>query len=308
MNAFQDLNKDFRSLNEKLIEEYEHSVKEFRKEEREKVQANNERDTIHQKIMDNLGIDRKQIDKMEAREVADSDERIEAARKEMMHRGSMRPSEMQMANFYSDLSENGKQKAIRPYGACIMAADGEHVQHIEGERGNPWVFPTDPSQIKIWDAGHLGGWTCWQAYARYPPPVANVWFHFVPNVTSRWDFSAIFAFHGFYTLRSNDSWWNCRKSWVRLTATVKVYQYGWQAPRTYVLLDKSETNSDYIKFYDATEWLDTSALLRAGDDTWILASITVEAMSLGSGTRAELNFNGGNANYILPLIVTGSPV
>ena len=80
MNAFQDLNKDFRSLNEKLIEEYEHSVKEFRKEEREKVQANNERDTIHQKIMDNLGIDRKQIDKMEAREVADSDERIEAAR------------------------------------------------------------------------------------------------------------------------------------------------------------------------------------------------------------------------------------
>jgi hypothetical protein len=307
MKSLMELQKAYRQLNKNLIETYEHEVREQRKEEKEKSSLRPQHDNLQKKLLADAGFNIKKIEQEEEKDEKAFLKKLVDNRKKFVNRKPGRSLELQDRDLFAQILKEGKGNLLSHFGTCIMAPDGKFVDHIKGERGNPWVFPDDPSKIDLWTSGHIGGWRCLQAYAAPPPPTANVWFHFVPDRTGRWDFSAIAAFHGFYILRSNDSWYNCRYAWVKLSATVKVYQYSWQNPRNYTLLYKRETNNDYIRSFDSTEWMDTSAYLRAGDDTWILLTITVDAMSEGTGTWAELNFANGNANYILPLLVAAFP-
>ncbi len=307
MKALHEIQKDFRLLNNEFIEEYEHAVKLSKEEEKQKNKVQIEKENQKRKILENAGIDLKMIDKIEKEDAATFQKTLPQRRQELINRKSQLSSELQSRQFYSELLSESNSKTLFPFGACIMASDQKLVENIDGERGNPWVLPDNPSQIKIKDSGDVDVW-CWQAYARTPSPVVNIWFHFVPNVTGKWNLTAILAFHGFYILRSDDSWYNCRRAWAKLTASVQAYQYAWQGKKNFTLLDKSETNADYFQLFDSTEFLDGSAFLRAGDRAWVLVTIRVEAFSVGGdNTYAELNFKDGSGNYILPLFVSCSP-
>ena len=307
MRSLANLQKEYRQLNATLIESYEHEVKEQQKAEKEKAPLRPKYDAIQKKLLIDAGFNIKRIEEEEEKDEKLFHKQLSSKRDKFIKRKRIGKSELEEKDLYAQIFKESKGTLVTHFGTCIMAPDKKFVDHIKGERGNPWVFPDDPSRIDLWTSGHIGGWRCLQAYGAPSPPTANIWFHFVPDRTGRWDFSAIAAFHGFYILRSNDSWYNCRYAWVKLSATIKVYQYSWQNPRNYTLFYKKETNNDYIKFFDSTEWIDTSALLRAGDNTWILLSITVDAMSEGTGTWAELNFAAGEANYIWPLFVAAYP-
>jgi hypothetical protein len=306
MKTLPELQQEFRSLNSALIEEYEQLVKQKTEEQAAFSRVNEERSKQRRTMLSNASFNTQEIDRLQHEDFQAFQKEMEVKRQEFTNRKSMLLDETQQKSFYSNLLQEGNKVVLNPFATSIMASDQKLVENIHGERGNPWVFPDNPSQIKIKDTGHIGGWTCGQAYAAPPPPVSNTYFHFTPNQTGKWDFSAIFAFHGFYFLKSDDSWWNCRSAWVKLSASVKVFQYTWQGAKSYSILNKTESNANYTKLFDSTQWLDTSAVLRAGDTAWILATITVEAMSLGSGTAAELNFQDGTGNYILPLFVSAS--
>ncbi len=307
MKSLIEIHKDYRQLNTNLIETYEHAVKEQKKEEKEKGSLRQQYDNLQKKLLTDAGFNIKKIEQEEEEDEKTFLKQLVENRDKLINRKHTQSFDLQEKNLYAQILKESKGNLLNHYGTCIMAPDAKFIDHIEGERGNPWIFPADPSRIDLWTSGHIGGWRCLQAYGAPSPPTANMWFHYVPDRTGRWDFSAIAAFHGFYILRANDSWYNCRYAWVKLTATVSVYQYSWQAPRTYELLYKRESNNDYIKFFDSTQWMDTSAYLRAGDDAWILLTVTVDAMSEGTGTYAELNFANGTANYILPLLVAAFP-
>ncbi|MEP7229324.1 MAG: hypothetical protein ABI691_03680 [Ginsengibacter sp.] len=303
MKALKELEKDFRHMNSLLIEEYEQAVKEFKKEEKEKGPMKEQHDIAKKKMLTDAGFDIKKIEREEEKETIAFQKRLAIKRKELINRKPNLFIKSQEKSLYSQILKGDRYSVLTPFGACLMAPDTKLVESVEGERGNPWVFPYDPSQIKIMASGHIGGWTCWQAYGSAPPPTANIWFNFVPDRTGKWDFSAIVAFDGFYVLRSDDSWYNCRNAWVKLKATARVHQYSWQGKKNYTLLSEEESNADYTRLFNSTEWMDTSGVLQAGDITWILVTITLEAMSSGSGTYAELNFQSGTANHILPVLV-----
>jgi hypothetical protein len=308
MKTLPELQQEFRRLNSELIESYEQSVKQGADEQKALSKVKEERDQQKRTMLHNAGFDIKEIERLQDEDFQAFQKAADIKREEFINRKSMLLEETQQQTFYSGLLQEGNKAVLNPFATSIMASDQKLVENIAGERGNPWVFPDNPSQIKLKATGHIGGWTCGQAYAGPPPPVANVFFHFTPDRTGQWNFSAIFAFHGFYLLRSDDSWWNCRSAWVKVSANVKVFQYTWQGAKSYTILNKTETNADYTRLFDSTQWLDTSAVLRAGDTAWILATITLDAMSLGSGTAAELNFQDGTGNYILPLFVSASAV
>ncbi len=306
MKSLSKIQKSFQTLNTEMIEEYEHKVKQFKAEEKLRYKEIEEKNKRKRKILDDAGYNTTLIDKLEKEDSEAFLKTLSSRREALINRKSVLATELQSRHFYTEILNDESRKTMQPFGACLMASDQKLLDNIEGVRGNPWILPYDPSKIDIKDSGSIDIW-CWQAYGGPPPTTANIWFNFVPNSTGLWNLSAIIAFHGFYILRSDDSWYNCRRAWVKLTAKMWVHQYAWQPVKKFTLLDKSETNANYTKLFDSTEWLDTTAVLKAGDLAWILVTFEVEGFGEGSGTYGELNFKDGSANYVLPVLATASP-
>jgi hypothetical protein len=147
------------------------------------------------------------------------------------------------------------------------------------------------------DARHYPNALCWDNRQDLPPEFA-IHFTFVPAATSTYEMTAVLGLHGFYILRCDDSWWNCRDSGVRLKVQMNVNQYtdtGW---RDFPLLDVEKDNAEEVISYDRTHFLDYTAGLRMGDPVVVTVRGVVEAYAHGAGAYAELNFSAGTANYI----------
>ena len=117
--------------------------------------------------------------------------------------------------------------------------------------------------------------------------------------------TAVLAFHGFYVLRSDDSWYNCRSAQVQLKARMNVRQYvdfGWKDFP--LLIDREEDNAEEVTTYDRTGFFDYTAVLKAGDPVVVTFKGIVDASARGGGAYAELNFEAGTANYIEPLLLS----
>ena len=160
--------------------------------------------------------------------------------------------------------------------------------------------PDDPALIRIKDTRHNNNALCWDnRLDPYPEFAAH--FTFVPGTTATYEMTAVISFHGFYILRSDDSWWNCRAASVNLTVEMTVHQYSDLAWQTTTLLDIEKDNTNEVTSYDATKFLDYTTGLRAGDPVIVTVKGTVKASGHGGSTYAELNFADGTANFIQPL-------
>jgi len=136
------------------------------------------------------------------------------------------------------------------------------------------------------------------------PPEFSAHFTFVPATTANYEMTAVITFHGFYVLRCDDSWWNCRDAEVRLTVQMNVHQYtdsGWHDFPA--LLDVEKDNTDEVTSFDRTFFLDYTTGLRVGDPVVVTVKGVVLATSHGVA-YAELNFKDGTANYIQPLFLS----
>ena len=172
-----------------------------------------------------------------------------------------------------------------------------------GAINSGWVFPDDPSQIHIKDTRHYPNALCWDN-RQDPPPEFAVHFTFVPATTATYEMTAILAFHGFYVLRCDDSWWNCRDASVKLDVQMNVHQYTDDGWKDFPLLYVENQNVEETVSYDRTHFLDYTVGLRAGDPVVVTVKGTVLASAHGGCAYAELNFEAGTANYIQPLFLS----
>jgi hypothetical protein len=191
----------------------------------------------------------------------------------------------------------------------VYAADKVVLADLTGDSGSGainsgWVFPDEPGKIRLKDVGHVDVW-CFQAVAGSPPPEFAVHFGFVPAATKSYEMTAVFAFHGFYVLRSDDGYLTCKYAEVKLNVRMNVSQYtdlGW---KTFpALIDRKEDNVEQIANYDRTHFFDYTAALKAGDPVVVTVAGTIKAFARGGGAYAELNFEAGTANYIEPLLLS----
>ena len=269
------------------------------------------RDKLRREFISSIGIDQKKYD----RAVESDNRRQEAELKAFLGEyrsksADRRPApsvSRDIATHASALAEAGHQ-ILPVFDSSIFAGDRATLAGIaglpddhwtDGAINSGWVFPEDPSRIRIKDGEHNLS-LCWPNDYR-PSPEFVVRFAFIPATTGTYEMTAVIAFHGFYVLVSDDSFWNCRFAKVKLTAQTRVHQYvstPWKDHPP--LLDVEKQNTSEVTNFDRTFFLDQTAALRAGDPVIFTVKGVVYGFSHGGGTRAELNFEAGTSNYIEP--------
>lgn len=226
-------------------------------------------------------------------------------------RPSHRAADARAAALQSELLAQSGHMVLPSVAASIFASDKAKLVGIsydqpwvDGPIDSGWVMPDDPSLIRIMDSEHYPNALCWDN-RQTPYPQFSSHFTFTPADTGTYEMVAVLGFHGFYVLRCDDSWWNCRDAGVRLTARMNAHQYfdiGWQDAPT--LLDVEKDNTEEVTNFDRTFFLDYTTQLRGGDPVVVTVNGTVMAYAHGGGAYAELNFADGTANYIQPLFLS----
>ena len=184
---------------------------------------------------------------------------------------------------------------LPPYAASVFSPDKAVLEGVfddganwtNGAINSGWVMPDDPTRIRVKDIYHDLS-LCWPN--RYDPPHEfAVHFTFIPATTGKYDLTAVLAFHGFYVLVADDSFWNCRFARVKLTAQMNVHQYvdtQWKDFPSLLELEKDNVNE--VTNFDRTFFFDCTADLHAGDPVIVTVKGVVEAFSHGGYTYAEL--------------------
>jgi len=124
---------------------------------------------------------------------------------------------------------------------------------------------------------------------------------FVPDQTGSWWLDIYAEAHGFYVLRADDRWYNCKNARASVGVSVDVNQYGyWHGEQQTQLLDREDDNISLYELLDLPIGLAHSTPLRAGDPVCVALTLTIDAFALGSGSIAEVNFADGTGNYVKP--------
>lgn len=314
MAKYDDLNSRLEKLNTTRFKDFE----------RELIRGkalNEGNDAIQKKRQKNrrenlatMGTDLKKFD-----EAVNNDNRFqEVELKRFLE--EFRPKSVKRPRVYSDSKElaiqseafaQAGQMVLPVYAASVFSGDKAALEGVfdssenwtNGAINSGWVMPDDPTRIRVKDIYHDLS-LCWPN--RYTPPHEfSAHFTFIPATTGKYDLTAVMAFHGFYVLVADDSFWNCRFARVKLTAQMNVHQYvdtQWKDFPS--LLELEKDNVSEVTNFDRTFFFDCTAELHAGDPVIVTVKGVVEAFSHGGYTYAELNFEAGTANYIEPVLLS----
>lgn len=226
-------------------------------------------------------------------------------------RRPMRAADARAAAVRSELLTASGHLVLPSVASTVFAAEKAKLADlaydapwVDGPIDSGWVMPDDPALIRIKDTRHYPNALCWDNRID-PYPQFSSHFSFTPATTGTYEMTAVMAFHGFYVLRCDDSWWNCRDAAVKLTLRMNAHQYfdiGWQDAPTPI--DVENDNTEQVTDYDRTLFPYYTTTLRGGDPVIVTVNGTVKATAHGGGAYAELNFADGTANYIQPLLLS----
>lgn len=179
---------------------------------------------------------------------------------------------------------------------------------------DPWYYEArviDPLsselvKLQVYDKGSGFGW---DAKADQYPHHATVVieYEFVPDQTALWMFRSEVDFHGFYIVRADDDWWNSKEARVKIRASVKAYQYFFGAEAKYNVFSVEDDNINVATLFDESLFVDYSMNLRQGDSARVYIMLFFDAFAKGSGSYAEINFEGGNGNFVQPMSLLALP-
>lgn len=299
----QEVERQFRELHNASTEEYEEQVQQWKRlvaVQREYLQADEKemRDSLRKS-----SIDLDLLDKRIKRSDDDLQSFLKAARVERVNRPSLRVSDFKNRSLEAAALPDPGRYLLTPYASSLMVRDKSYLEGIEGEMGNPWIFPSNPGQLKVKDISRGDGWGCW-ATASGPPPTFTVWYYFIPDRTATWELTAITVFHGFYILRADDGIFTCKSAEVHTEVKLEAFQYFWKSSPVFKLIDIDDDNINATKTYDSTQFNWDNFSLKAGDPVWVKVSISLDAFANGGGSYAEINYSDGTANYIEPLFLS----
>lgn len=303
--SLDSVERRFRDLHESAVKEYDDALHQLKAQNARLEKIAKVREEQRRDFLQSIGANIDQLEKDLSKDTDELKAFLDEARPSLISRPSVQARETRENAFRAATAGEAGQLILRPYAASVMAPEASMIANIEGERGNPWVFPTNPGQINIQRTSTGSGWGCWAVATR--PTEYNVYFYFVPQETARYSLTAIFAFHGFYILRSDDGIFSCKTAYVTLDTQMNAYQYAYLGWKTFPLIDRHEDNVSEFTTYDRTNFFDYSAILKAGDPVLVIARVRLECLAKGGGSYAELNFDTGTANYIEPLFLSVGP-
>ena len=314
MTSHDPMERRLRELTEFRFKDYANEVLQSKSWADHDAKKQAAREKRRRDFVASIGIDLKKFDagleKDDQAQEAELKSFLEGFRTKSANRRSLRATDARTAAVRSEVLAATGNMVLPAAASSIFAADKGilsdigGLQWLDGPINSGWVYPDDPSLIRIKDQEHYPNALCWDN-RQTPHPEFATHFTFTPATSATYEMTAVLAFHGFYVLRCDDSWWNCRDAGVRLTVQTNVHQFtdfGWKGFPT--LLDVEKDNTEEVTAFDRTFFLDYTTQLRAGEPVVVTAKGVLEAYAHGAGAYAELNFSDGTANYIYPLFLS----
>jgi hypothetical protein len=307
------LDKRVRELSEYRFKEFEAGLLRQKAQFDRAAKFEKSREEARREFLQSSGINLENLDRARAKELRlqtkELGEFIEELKPAAVARACKGAADAKEAAVISATFAEAGHLVVPPFASSIFVADKAVVANDPGESGSGaidsgWIFPDDPSKIRMMDSGQADVW-CFQAVAGFGDPEFAAHFGFVPASTATYDMTAVLVFHGFYILRSDDGYFSCKHAEVKLSVQMNVHQYVDIAWKSFpVLIDRNEDNVEEVTTYDRTHFLDYTTVLKAGDPVVVTVKGTLHAFARGSGAYAELNFQAGTANYIEPLLLS----
>jgi len=312
MSLTNPLDKYLREIHDARFKEFEQEV--IRRQglfERAK-KFEQTRDKRRRDFLKGLGVDLATFDREQDKELKFQEQELKSYVDEFVPKVASRPvlqaADSKDAALRIGAFGEAKHTLVHPYAATLFASDKAAFKDVAGVTGDGainsgWIFPDEVGKIHVKDTAHCPV-ACFVACAGSAVEFA-VHFTFTPATTANYEMTAVFAFHGFYILRSDDSWYNCRNAKVKLTVSMNAHQYvdiGWKSFPA--LIDRDEDNVEEVTTYDRTHFFDYTTVLKAGDPAVVTVKGALDASAHGGGAYAELNFAAGTANYIEPLLLS----
>jgi hypothetical protein len=313
MSMPHSLERQLRELHEARFKEFEEELLRYKALHERAAKYEPAREKRRREFLQSIGVDLRKLDSEREKDQEAQEKELEAFLDEFrpaaVSRRSKQAADARAAALQSAALAEAGHLVLPAFASTLVSPNKADLKDITGEAGSGaidsgWVFPDEPGKIRIKTSGHVAAW-CFQAVAGAPDPHFSVHFAFVPATTATYEMTAVLAFHGFYVLRSDDSWYNCRHAEVKLSVQMNVHQYvdfGWTGFPA--LIDRSESNIEAVVNYDRTHFFDHTTALKAGDPVIVTVDGTLRAFARGGGTFAELNFEAGTANYIEPLLLS----
>ena len=271
------------------------------------------RDKRRREFLKGTGVDLTKFDGEQEKELKLQEQELKSYLDEFVPKAAARPvlqaADSKDAALRVGALGEAKHTLVHPYATTLFASDKAVLKGISGVTGDGainsgWVFPDEAGKIHVKSSAHCPV-ACFLACAGPPAVEFAVHFTFTPATTANYEMTAVLAFHGFYILRSDDSWYNCRNAKVKLTVSMNAHQYvdiGWKGFPA--LIDRDEDNDEEVTTYDLTRFFDYTTVLKAGDPVVVTVKGTLDTSARGGGAYAELNFEAGTANYIEPLFLS----
>ncbi len=169
-----------------------------------------------------------------------------------------------------------------------------------------------PSALTVSDSDNLTmdlipNNTCWNAYAwargagwgcvggRASKQVCVDWYYwFKPKTTKFYGIIPKIDYRGFYLVKANDKWYNCKYARVKIDIGVNVHQYNWKGWSSWNIHNVGDDNISVNRRFDTIRAVNYSALLNANDWALIRVRTCLDVYAKGSGSYAELNFSAGS--------------
>jgi hypothetical protein len=148
-----------------------------------------------------------------------------------------------------------------------------------------------------WNWARGGGWGCTGGVGSNQQ-WAEWGFWFKPPTSKFYSVIPYFQFRGFYIVKADDKWYNCKKAEVLVSAWTNVHQYNWKGSNHVDVLHVRDDNINVNKRFDADRNTYNSYLLGGGDWAFIRCTIGLYVRAQGSGSYAENNFSTGTANKL----------
>lgn len=165
-----------------------------------------------------------------------------------------------------------------------------------------WVGSTTCQKKYVWARG--GGWGCTGGRASIGRSV-DWWYAFRPRTTKFYAIQPRVTYNGFYIVKANDKWYNCKYAKATIDIKVNVHQYNWKGESKWNVLNVADGNISVNRRFDTTRRVNYSALLGRNDLVWVRVRTSLYAYAKGSGSYAELNFNAGSNRMCGPPLYVG---
>ncbi len=288
-----DVDRLFQQLNSNVVHSYEEALKQ---EQQRRERWTQQRQRRHEQVREIMGasqLNLERLDRLEQEDEAALGDFLRMERPPLAERSSHLRESAKKRALYTGLQVPNRSLST-VYAATLLAKDHTNLTGNPGEQGNPWVLPWNPGRVKVKAAETgLNNWGCPDLGPSQGPghTQAVFWFVFTPDRTAMWNLLALIDLYGFYILRANDEWWNCKDSWVSVEAIMDVYQYYWNGQKHFPLLHIDAGNINVAQLYDDAGQFDYQVGLRAGDLAFVRVITSIGVYAQGGGSYSEVNFS-----------------